>query len=286
VRPRLVSGAVAAFAAAAVAPPAALAATAKVTMPGTRYTPPRIEIVPGDAVAWTNQDQRTHTVTADDASFDSGGIGIGATYTRTFATAGRFTYHCTIHRFMQGEVDVTALILAASTTQPAVGQAVTLSGRAGAGIATVTLEHAAGATWLADGSVATGADGAFAFVVRPAARTTYRVRGGAATSAAVAIAPVDLRARLVARYRRHAFVLTARVTPAQAGARVVFQRYVPELFAWATFARRRLGAGSTARVTLRVTHRTRVRVVFPAQPGRPGPAASRAIAIGRGNPFG
>jgi len=163
---------------------------------------------------------------------------------------------------------------------------VTLAGRAGAGIGTVTLEQAAGAAWLPVGTAATGADGAFAFVVRPRARTTYRARAGTAASAAVAIAPVDLRARLLARYRRHAFLLTARVAPAQPGARVVFQRYVPELFAWSTFARRRLGAGSTARVTLRVAHRTRVRVVFPAQPGRPGPAASRAIAIGRGTPFG
>jgi len=82
--------AAAALAAAAVAPTSALAATAQVTMPGTRFAPPRIEIVPGDAVVWTNADQRAHTVTADDASFDSGGIGVGGTYSRTFATAGTF----------------------------------------------------------------------------------------------------------------------------------------------------------------------------------------------------
>jgi hypothetical protein len=187
---------------------------------------------------------------------------------------------------MRGDVVVTSLILRASTTQPAVGQAVTLAGRAAAGIGTVTLEHAVGAAWVADGAAPTGADGAYAFVVRPAARTTYRTRGGGATSASVELVPVDLSARLQARYRRHAFLLTARITPAQRGARVVFQRYVPELFAWTTFARRRLGAASTAQVRLRVAHRTRVRVVFPAQTGRPGPAASRAITIGRGRPFG
>jgi len=103
VRPLVVSGAVAALAAAAIAPSAALGATAKVTMPGTRYDPARIAIVAGDSVTWTNADQRTHTVTADDASFDSAGIASGATFTRSFPTAGRFTYHCTIHRFMQGE---------------------------------------------------------------------------------------------------------------------------------------------------------------------------------------
>jgi plastocyanin len=277
----------AAVAATALAPAAASAATAQVTMPGTRFTPSVVQLVPGDGVVWTNRDTRTHTVTADDGTFDSAGIAPGTTYSRVFATAGRYAYFCSIHRFMRGEVDVSALLLAASTAHPASGQPVTLSGRAGTGVAAVTVEQAAGAAWTPLGTAPTGANGAFAFVVHPAGRATYRVTAGADVSAAVAVEPIDLAARLTARYRRgRGFLLTARVAPAQPGGRVAFQRYVPELFAWQTFARRRLGAASTVAVSLRVRYRTLVRVVFPVQPGRPGPARSRPVAIGRGSPFG
>jgi len=47
-----------------------------------------------------------HTVTADDNSFDSGNIGAGGSYSRTFSVAGTFNYHCTIHAGMNGKVVV------------------------------------------------------------------------------------------------------------------------------------------------------------------------------------
>jgi plastocyanin len=65
-----------------------------------------ITVTAGTKVTWTNNDNMTHTVTADDDSFDSGNIGAGSSYSRTFSTAGTYPYHCTIHPSMTGKVVV------------------------------------------------------------------------------------------------------------------------------------------------------------------------------------
>ncbi len=65
-----------------------------------------LNITAGTKVTWTNNDAVAHTVTADDASFDSGDIGPGASYSRTFSTAGTINYHCKIHPMMTAAVIV------------------------------------------------------------------------------------------------------------------------------------------------------------------------------------
>ena len=60
----------------------------------------------GTEVTWTNNDATAHTVTADDASFDSGNIAPGGTYKHTFSSAGTVNYHCTIHPMMKAAVVV------------------------------------------------------------------------------------------------------------------------------------------------------------------------------------
>jgi len=78
----------------------------------------------GGTVTWTHNDgQASHTVTADDGSFDSNAgcsptvgplppsgdcMTQGETYSATFATAGTFSYHCKIHPGMTGTVNVVA----------------------------------------------------------------------------------------------------------------------------------------------------------------------------------
>lgn len=70
------------------------------------FRPGRLEVEAGTTVIWTNGGQVIHTVTAEDGSFDSGEIGSGERRALTFATAGRFPFHCTPHPFMRGEVVV------------------------------------------------------------------------------------------------------------------------------------------------------------------------------------
>ena len=76
------------------------------TMTTTAYAPNPVNISAGGSVTWMNNDSTTHNSTADDNSWGSGSIAPGASYTRTFASAGTFTYHCTIHPGMVGTVVV------------------------------------------------------------------------------------------------------------------------------------------------------------------------------------
>ena len=89
--------------AASVAPAAAGNA---VTIANFAFGPSAITVAVGTTVTWTNSDTAGHTVTADDGSFKSDTLGSGATFTQTFATAGTFAYHCSIHKSMTGTVTV------------------------------------------------------------------------------------------------------------------------------------------------------------------------------------
>jgi plastocyanin len=86
--------------------PSARAATWQVSIVGFAYQPAILEIAVGDTVAWTNNDGVAHTVTADDDSWDSGIIGAGGTYSRTFDSAGVYPYYCTLHPYMTGTLYV------------------------------------------------------------------------------------------------------------------------------------------------------------------------------------
>jgi plastocyanin len=89
------------------APPATPAAVSvSVSIQDYAFVAPSITIAPGTTVVWTNKDDDPHTVTADDGSFDSKGLGQGDSYTHVFATAGRYPYHCAAHPFMKGVVIV------------------------------------------------------------------------------------------------------------------------------------------------------------------------------------
>ena len=70
------------------------------------FGPKRIEISVGGSVAWTNNDQLVHTITADDGSWDSGPIEPGKTWTHTFTQPGEYSFHCTPHPFMKAVVVV------------------------------------------------------------------------------------------------------------------------------------------------------------------------------------
>lgn len=70
------------------------------------YSPASISIDPGTTVIWGNIDDRPHTVTARNGSFDSGIFDTGGSYSRTFSEAGTFEYFCTLHPDMVGVVVV------------------------------------------------------------------------------------------------------------------------------------------------------------------------------------
>jgi plastocyanin len=84
----------------------ASADTFRVDIKDFTFTPDPIVIDVGDRVTWTNRGDETHTVTADDGSFDGEDVDPEQTYSKTFRQAGRFPYRCTRHSDMTGVVDV------------------------------------------------------------------------------------------------------------------------------------------------------------------------------------
>jgi plastocyanin len=60
----------------------------------------------GTTVSWFNGDSTTHTSSADGNQWSSGNIAPGGRFNFTFASAGRFTYHCQIHPNMVGTIVV------------------------------------------------------------------------------------------------------------------------------------------------------------------------------------
>jgi plastocyanin len=69
------------------------------------FNPTSVTVAVGGTVTWANADTTVHTVTFD-AGPDCGRLNTGGTVTRTFDTAGTFTYHCAIHSSMKGTVVV------------------------------------------------------------------------------------------------------------------------------------------------------------------------------------
>jgi len=81
------------------------------------FSPGDLTIEVGDTVTWTNLDSFSHTATSTSgpASFDSGNLATGDTFSFTFDTAGMYEYFCEIHPNMIGSITVTA---AAATAAP------------------------------------------------------------------------------------------------------------------------------------------------------------------------
>jgi plastocyanin len=79
---------------------------------GPGYNPDKIVLVIGinNTVIWINNDSAHHTVTTSSApsgaSFNSGDMGPGATYSCTFTQPGTYQYYCKYHSWMSGTIVV------------------------------------------------------------------------------------------------------------------------------------------------------------------------------------
>ncbi len=73
-----------------------------VDMRSSTFDPVEIRVPVGATVTWVNRDGYAHTVTSDSGrELDSGDIGGGASWSHTFAKAGRYAYHCVPHSYRQ-----------------------------------------------------------------------------------------------------------------------------------------------------------------------------------------
>jgi len=92
---------------AAIASPVAGGTSALVEIRNDDYEPGGLRLSVGDSVRWVNRDGVTHTVSANDGSFDSGPMHRGEVFTHTFDVPGTFSYSCDLHLEMSGVVVVS-----------------------------------------------------------------------------------------------------------------------------------------------------------------------------------
>lgn len=212
-----------------------------VTMPGKLYEPAKLQVLLGTTVTWKNDDAINHTVTADGDAFSSGYIPPGGSFTFTFAKEGRYAFHCTIHKFMRGEVSVFGLVLAGPEGPITSGRRVVLAGLAPPGTTDVTV-RGTGATI----AVHPKPDGSFALRFAVAAPGVYR-----ATADRLSSPPLRIFARPVVKAMRVGDAIHAVTTPARPGARALLQAYDRERFDWVSIGRTTLDAASRARFSAR-----------------------------------
>jgi plastocyanin len=76
-----------------------------ITISDFKFTPRTVTVKHGVPIRITNRGGMAHTVTADKAhSFDSGTVAAGGSATIRVAQTGRFSFHCSIHPFMKGQL--------------------------------------------------------------------------------------------------------------------------------------------------------------------------------------
>ena len=158
-----------------------------------------------------------------------------------FPRLGRYAYHCTIHKFMHGEIVVVAVALQAPPDPVVSGGRVVLQGLAPSGTRTVSVDQLGSGRTAGPRRAVPAGDGSFSVTLRAVKPLFVAARVGKLASLPVRI---FVAPKVVARLRNGVVRVVAR--PARPGAHAVLQRYVRERFAWRTVTRSRLDAGSRA----------------------------------------
>lgn len=77
-----------------------------VSLENLSFQPGVLSISVGDEVTWTNNDSVTHTIVADDSSFQSEQLNSGSSFKNIFSKPGTYQYYCSIHPSMTGKIIV------------------------------------------------------------------------------------------------------------------------------------------------------------------------------------
>jgi plastocyanin len=254
-----------------------------VSMFTTAFAPTHVDVVAGDAVTWTNDSVRKHTVTAQDGTWTSAEVFAGEQYAHAFDHTGTALYYCRIHPFMRGEVDVHSVLMTAPAEPGAPRRPYTLAGRSSLPVGTaVTLEGDDGSGFRTVTSTTVGDDGAFHAPVVPAATTRYRAVAGGETSPAVQLLVLDRHVDATNTLGARRTIVHVRVDPASPHATVVLQLHLRERFGWWPVRAKRLDHHSMAMFRI-ATHgrRLRARAVLTLADGATPLARSEVFRVGR-----
>jgi plastocyanin len=82
------------------------AAIAEVKIDNFSFGPQTITVPVGATVTWTNRDDIPHTVVSTDGVFKSKVRDTDETFSYTFTKAGTYSYYCSVHPKMTGQVVV------------------------------------------------------------------------------------------------------------------------------------------------------------------------------------
>jgi plastocyanin len=80
--------------------------TVKVNITSKGFDPATVTVQNGDVVTWTNIDNASHQVVADDGSFKSDVLKPGDTFSYAFSSPGTFAYHGGMNAALKGAVSV------------------------------------------------------------------------------------------------------------------------------------------------------------------------------------
>jgi hypothetical protein len=223
-------------------------------MPGKTYEPALVTVLVGTTMTWRNSDSTNHTVTAETDAFDSGYLAPGSSFAYTFAKQGHYAYHCQIHKFMKGEVDVFSLVLTGPERPVGYGRQVVVAGLAPAGTTSVTLARVDSKD---EGqTVKARPDGSFTVRFPATAPGLFRALAGKGASP---IVRVEVVPHVTAT--RTGSTIQVRTVPSRTGAHVALQSYDREHFTWRTIAHTPLDSRSRASVVVPKGRPIRLRVV-------------------------
>ena len=82
------------------------AATPDVKIDNFSFGPQTLTVAAGTTVTWTNRDDIPHTVVSTEGAFKSKAVDTDEKFSYTFAKPGTYSYFCSIHPKMTGEVVV------------------------------------------------------------------------------------------------------------------------------------------------------------------------------------
>jgi plastocyanin len=275
IRPAAAAAAVAALALAA--PAGGTPQRAEVAVQFSAYGPSQVDVLPGQTVVWSNVSQRTHTVTADNGSFDSGHLGPGSRFEFTFNRPGAYPYHCRIHSSIVGEVDVRRVILGPLPTAAVpTGDPVEFDGLTADPSKPVRIElRLDGGRFATIATAKPARDGSWVAKIPAQATGDYRAAVGADASETRRLI-VGIR---TVRVRPMRGGVSVSVSPDDPYAPILVEVYRRERFGWWPIAHRRLDYVSEAE--LRVRRPARVRVVLVDRDGWTPIATSRPVDVRR-----
>jgi plastocyanin len=227
-------------------------------------SPAKLDVVAGETVNWTNASVRNHTVSADDGAYDSGTLAPNGHFSRMFDATGTYTYHCRLHPYIRGEIDVHTLLMDRPSQPAAPGHAYPLHGRAAlaAGSALAVEFNDGSGTWQQVAQTSVDPDGTFTADVAPTVSGSYRAVAGGDESPPVDLVLLDRSVSASTRQVHGGSRISVGVAPASPGATVVLQLYLKDRFGWWPVAQQKLGKGSRTTFTVHHHRAVSARVVL------------------------